>query len=213
MHLINRSWLVVVVSVSLACGTWGKTLRIASYNIDCADQGSDNNITGSVHSLPIVVEAMGLHHIGLNAQPVDVMGAEELRSTSLSNLCVQLNLFYGAGAYAFDPTADPTTGGGTDGLIYRTNSVQIISARALKTGTSVLLQSNGIYTNAYAPGGGVNGVTRAPLIYQIRPLGYSSNYDIYIRDYSLRFATANGTGNLSRRSFCNVDFTVSASVC
>lgn len=156
-----------------------RTLRIVSYNVDCSDQSSDGNITNSIHSLPTVVEAIGLHHLGTNAQPVDVMSCEELNSTSLANFCVQLNLFYGAGTYAFDTTSDPNTGGGPDGLIYRTNTVQVVSARALLTGQTVLLQSNGSYTTAHSPGGGVNGVTRAPMVYRLRPAGYGTNEDFY----------------------------------
>jgi len=164
-------------------GARGSTLRIVSYNIDCEDEGSDNNITGSTNnatnSLPRVVQAIGLHHLGSNAQPVDVMSCEELNSTTLANFVAQLNNIYGAGTYAFDPTTDPNTGGGPDGLIYRTNTVEVVSARALKTGQTVLLGSNGTYTAAHSPGGGVNGVTRAPMVYQLRPIGFGSNEDIY----------------------------------
>jgi hypothetical protein len=163
-----------------ACSAGGTTLRIVSYNIDCADQNSDNNITGSTHSLPTVVQAIGLHHIGTNAQPMDVMGCEELQSTTLSNFVVQLNAIYGAGTYTNDLTADPNTGGGPDGIIYNPHRVQVISARALKTGQTVLLQSNGTYTSAHSPGGGVNGVTRAPMVYRLRPVGYGSSADFYM---------------------------------
>lgn len=156
-----------------------RTLRIVSYNLDCSDQGSDGNITNSMHSLPTVLKAIGLHHLGTNAQPMDVMSCEELNSTTLSNFCAQLNLIYGAGAYAFDPTTDPNTGGGPDGLIYRTNAVQVVLARALRTGQTVLLQSNGTYVAAHSPGGGVNGVARAPMVYRLRPVGYGSNDDFY----------------------------------
>jgi hypothetical protein len=156
-----------------------RTLRIVSYNIDCEDRGSDGNITNSTHSLPTVVRAIGLHHLGTNAQPVDAMSCEELNSTTLSNFVVQLNIIYGAGTYAYDKTADPNTGGGPDGLIYRTNTVQVVSARALKTGQTVLLQSNGTYTSAHTFGGGINGVTRAPMVYQLRPVGFGSNDDFY----------------------------------
>ncbi len=166
--------------MACACEAPGRTLRIVSYNIDCADQGSDNNITGSAHSLPSVVQALGLHHIGTNAQPVDVLGVEELTSTTLADFVAQLNSIYGAGTYAFDPTSDLNTGGGPDGLIYRTNTVQVVSARTLKTGQTVLLQSNGTYTNAHSPDGGVNGITRAPMVYQLRPAGSGSNADFYM---------------------------------
>lgn len=178
----HRSLIIAVAAgvVICACGASGKTLRIVSYNIDCSDQSSDNNITGATHSLPTVIQAIGLHHIGTNAQPVDVLGVEELQTTTLANFVAQLNAIYGPGAYAFDPTTDPNTGGGPDGLIYRTNTVQVVSARAMKTGQIVLLQANGTYTSAHSPGGGVNGVTRAPMVYQLRPVGSGSNADFYM---------------------------------
>ena len=71
--------MLVAAALGLLAGTpaaWGKTLRIVSYNIDCADQGSDNNISGTTHSLPTVVQAIGLHHLGTNSQPMDVMSCE-----------------------------------------------------------------------------------------------------------------------------------------
>jgi PKD repeat protein len=178
-----------------ASGAWGRTLRIVSYNIDCADQSSDNNITGSTHTLPTVVQAIGLHHIGNNAQPVDVMSCEELNSTTLANFVAQLNVIYGAGTYAFDPTSDPNTGGGTDGLIYRTNTVQVVSVRALPTGQTVLLQSNSTYTSAHSPGGGVNGVTRAPMVYQLRPVGFGTSDDFYFYVSHARSSSDDSVGD------------------
>jgi hypothetical protein len=49
----------------------------------------------------------------------------------------------------------------------------------MKTGQNVLLQSNGTYTAAYSFGGGVNGVTRAPMVYQLRPVGFGTSNDFY----------------------------------
>jgi hypothetical protein len=157
-----------------------RTLRIVSYNIDCSDQNSDGNITNSTHSLPTVVQAIGLHHLGTNAQPFDVMSCEELNSTTLSNFAVQLNNIYGAGTYTYDKTTDPNTGGGPDGIVYRTNTIQVVSARALPDGDTVLLQSNGAYIAAHSPGGGVNGVTRSPMVYQLRPIGFGTTNDFYM---------------------------------
>ena len=149
--------MVILGFVLWACEASCATLRIVSYNIDCADQGSDNNITNSATlSLPTVLKAIGLHHIGTNAQPMDVMGLEELRSkTTLTNFVIQLNNIYGAGTYALDPTTD-TNVGGPDGLIYNTHTVQVVSARCLPDGQTVLLQSNHTYTAAFSPGGGIN---------------------------------------------------------
>ncbi|PWU12232.1 MAG: hypothetical protein C5B50_21910 [Verrucomicrobia bacterium] len=178
-----------------ALAAQAKILRIVSYNIDCADQGSDNNITGSAHTLPTVVQGIGLHHIGPNAQPIDVMGCEELQSTTLSNFVVQLNNIYGAGKYAFDPTADPNTGGGPDGIIYNTQTIQVVSARALRTGDTVLLQSNGTYVAAHNVGGGVNGVTRAPMVYLLRPIGFGTTNDFYMYVSHARSTSDNSVGD------------------
>ncbi|MFL6530498.1 MAG: hypothetical protein ACJ8KX_08520 [Chthoniobacterales bacterium] len=194
MKLRYRSLALVAIALG-ATTVSAKTLRVVSYNIDCYDQSSDNNITGPTHSLPTVIQAIGLHHLGLNAQPVDVLGLEELTSTSLANLVAQLNAIYGAGTYAADSTADPRTGGGADGLIYNTKTVQVVSARALKIGTTVLLQANGTYTDAFSPGGGTNGVTRAPLVYQIRPIGYGAADDFYLYVSHARSSTDNTIGD------------------
>ncbi|MDQ6861251.1 MAG: hypothetical protein M3032_08860 [Verrucomicrobiota bacterium] len=183
---------VFAVCISTA---FGETLRIVSYNVDCADQSSDNNITGPGHSLATVVQAIGLHHLGANAQPVDVLGVEELTSTTLSNFANQLNAIYGAGSYAFDPTTNPSTGGGRDGLIYNTHTVQVISARALPTGQNVLLQANGAYTSAHSPGGGTNGVTRGPMVYQLRPIGSGTSDDFYLYVDHARSSTDNAVGD------------------
>jgi hypothetical protein len=172
---------MILGCVICASPAWSKTLRIVSYNIDCADQGSDNNITSPTHSLPTVIQAIGMRHIGTNAQPADVITCEELKTTTLSNFVAQLTNFYGAGTYAFDPTTDPNTGGGPDGIIYNLHTVQVVSARAMKTGQTVLLQSDGVtYVAAHSPGGGVNGITRAPMVYQLRPIGYGSNDDFFM---------------------------------
>lgn len=195
---LQRSGMIVAISLGMVVGAgpaWPTTIRIVSYNLDCADQGSDNNITGSKHSVPTVIQAIGLHHLGSNAQQVDVIGAEELNSTTLANFVTQLNNIYGAGTYAFDPTPDPNTGGGPDGLIYNTHTAQVISARALPTGQTVLLQSNGTYTMAHSAGGGVNGVTRGPLIYQLRPIGSGSSGDFYLYVSHARSTSDNSVGD------------------
>jgi hypothetical protein len=192
-----RQLLIVVIALETvtAPAMQAKTLRFVSYNIDCEDQSSDGNITNSFHSLPTVVRAIGLRHIGTNAQPMDFMSCEELNSTTLSNFVVQLNVIYGAGTYAYDKTTDPNTGGGPDGLIYKTNTVQVVAARAMKTGQNVLLQANGTYTAAFSPGGGVNGITRAPIIYQLRPVGYGSNDDFYVYVSHARSSTDDAQGD------------------
>jgi hypothetical protein len=178
-----------------ACLCYSASLRIVSYNTECFGQGSDSNITGPGHTLTTVIQAIGLHHLGSNAQQVDVLGVQELLLSTLTALTSQLNATYGAGNYAFDPTSDPTTGGGMDGLVYNTHTVQVISARALPNGRNVLLQPNLTYIAAYAPGGGTNGVTRAPLLYQLRPIGFGTTSDFYLYLSHARSSTDNSMGD------------------
>lgn len=168
-----------VIAIALATSAYSATtLRIVSYNIDDADQGNDNNITASYAGLPTVIQAIGQHHIGTNAQPVDVLGVEELNSTTLGNLVNALNNIYGGGTYASYNIADPTTGGGTDGLIYNTHTVQVISAAAIGTAST-------------------SGAARAPLRYLMQPVGYGSNADFYM--YVSHYKASSGSTNMSRR--------------
>jgi hypothetical protein len=146
---------------------------------------------------------------------VDVLGVEELKASTLRNFTNQLNLIYGAGTYAFDPTADLTTGGGTDGLIYNTHTVQVIASRTLKTGQKVFLQSNGVYVAAAASSPSTyasNGITRAPMLYQIRPVGFGTNYDFFIYVSHAR-AGDNAVGESSRPSSIWSNAAVPGAIC
>jgi energy-converting hydrogenase Eha subunit A len=176
----NLAWTTAIIFVPfLAINAHATSLRIVSYNIDDADQGNDNNITAAYAGLPAVLQAIGQHHIGTNAQPIDVLGVEELNSTTLANLVGALNNIYGAGTYAYDHTSDPTTGGGTDGLIYNTQTVQVVSAAAVGTAST-------------------SGAARAPLRYQLRPIGFGSTADFYM--YVSHYKASSGATNVSRRN-------------
>jgi endonuclease/exonuclease/phosphatase family metal-dependent hydrolase len=152
-----------------------QTLRIAEYNIDCSDQGNNNAVTGSSAGIPAVIQAMGQHHLAGNAQPVDVLTLTELldtdnnsiTSTTLPALVNSLNAIYGAGVYAYDTTPDPTSGGaqfnGPSGLIYDSQVVQVIGAKSL----------------SYS-GNSSNSNPRAPMRYELQPIGYGASADFYV---------------------------------
>jgi predicted extracellular nuclease len=88
-----------------------------------------------------------------------------ITSTTLPALVADLNAVYGAGTYDYDHTPDPTTGGttlnGPSGLVYNTHTVQVMSA-------TFIGQIGG--PNPPLP-------PRAPMRYQLRPVGYASNAD------------------------------------
>jgi hypothetical protein len=169
-----------------------QTLRIAEYNIDCSDQGNNNAVTGSNAGIPAVIQAMGQHSLVGNAQPVDVMTLTELldtnnnsvTSTTLPTLVNSLNAIYGAGVYAYDATPDPTSGGtqynGPSGIIYDTKAVQVIGAKSL------LYSGNSSNTNS-----------RAPMRYELCPVGYGSNADFYV--YVSHTKSGESSGDMATR--------------
>ena len=162
------------------------TLRIVSYNVDDFDQSSEDNLTAAWAGMPTVLQAIGQHHIGTNAQPIDVLGVEELNSpgstpngaTTLADLATALNNIYGAGKYAYYDITDSNSGGGADGLVYNTQSVQIVAATTLAFSSSWR--------------------TNAPIRYQIRPVGYGSDSDFYM--YVSHYKASTGTTNENRRN-------------
>ena len=83
---LSHSWLIITVALFTGlgiCGAQAKTLRIVSYNVDCSDQSSDGNITNAFHSLPTVVEGIGLHHRAVRYfSPLQRAAIEQLRSTA-----------------------------------------------------------------------------------------------------------------------------------
>jgi hypothetical protein len=86
---------------------------------------------------------------------------------------------YGAGTYAYDHTADPTTDGGTDGLIYNTHAVQLVSAMAVGTAST-------------------SGAARASMRYQLRPINHGSTADFYM--YVSHYKASSGSTNKNRRT-------------
>ncbi len=94
---------------------------------------------------------------------------EELNATpttTLQYIVGQLNAIYGAGTYAYDTVADPTTGNtltgnGPSGLIYNTKTVQDLGAVAIGTPST-------------------DGAPRDPMRYDLAPVGYGSAADFYL---------------------------------
>src|SRR4051794_40767124 len=116
------------------------TLRVAAYNIDADTGGSTGQKGGPIAGpgLTTVLQAIGNAHLAGNAQPIDVLALEELyidNTTTMSYIVQQLNNIYGAGIYAYDPTPDPTTGNftgnGPSGLVYNTQTVQVLDAEVI----------------------------------------------------------------------------------
>jgi endonuclease/exonuclease/phosphatase family metal-dependent hydrolase len=160
-----------------------------TYNIDCSDQG----IVAPNAGFSTVIQAIGNHHLAGRAQPVDVLALQELdgiqpapqgNSATLPYIVSGLNSIYGAGVYVFDPTTDPTdgalTGNGPSGLVYNSQTIQVIAAHPI----------------GVAPSG--SGAPRQPMRYQLRPVGYGAGADFYL--YVSHYKASSGSSNETRRN-------------
>ncbi len=188
-HAVARALIALWFTVLAARVASATTLRVVEYNVDDSDQGNNNNINGASAGVPAIIQAIGNQYIGSNAQAPDIIALTEMldtnnnsiTSTTLPLLTNALNAIYGAGMYTYDTTPDPTTGGtqynGPSGLIYNTHTVQIINAVALPLGT---------------------GVNRAPIRYELQPVGYGANSDFYM--YVEHAKADSGSANETERN-------------
>jgi len=162
------------------------TLRIATYNIS-ADTNSGGTGAPSA-DLPTVLQAIGNESLSNHAQPIDVLALEELSSVSsgasptLPAVVASLNNIYGSGAYTYDPIYDPTTGGtggGPSGLIYNTKTVQDLGSLVIGTASG-------------------SGAARAPVRYNLQPIGGGSAAAFYLYVSHAKSGTA--SSDITRRN-------------
>ena len=170
----------LVVICWLAAGSLASAaaLRIVTYNIDADTNGSGGvGTVASEPSLNAVLQAIGQDPLGPsgNAQPIDVLALEELSwvgsgaSPTLQTIVNDLNNDYASLGltYTYDSTYDPTDanakGNGPCGLIYNTNTVKDLGAVEIGP-----------------VGGGTNGVPRAPMRFNLQPVGGNSSSQFYL---------------------------------
>jgi hypothetical protein len=110
-------------------------LLIGTWNVDIADTGGANRIASNFQT---VLAAIGQESAYGGAQAPDILTVTEVRSnanTGTQNdtewLTQQMNAVYGAGQYAHDTLNGTSTGGGTEGVIYNTRTVQLLLSVAV----------------------------------------------------------------------------------
>ncbi|CAK9090439.1 Uncharacterized protein SCF082_LOCUS52628 [Durusdinium trenchii] len=138
-------------------------LRIATYNTTNGPRADSGT----------VFEAMGTEVVNGIAKPVDVLILQEQGNvaTTTQAFVDLLNGIYGAGTYARGTVNGITSGGGRPGVIYNTNSVQLLQEVAFGT----------VDTSNQA---------RQTLRYEFRPVGYGSEADFYVYDSHYKAGTS-----------------------
>mgnify|MGYP001161991400 CR=1 FL=1 len=180
-----RLTLLLVVSASAAAAA-DAAIRVVTYNV----QSSGLGIVPPNPGFDTVMQAIGNHQLAGNAQPIDVLSLQELdgtqftlgNSATLPHIVNQLNAIYGPGTYAADTLKNPTTGGtggGPNGLVYNTTTIQLIQAKVVGTASG-------------------SGAPRAPMRYQLRPLGHGPSADFYI--YVSHYKASSDATSRNRRN-------------
>lgn len=144
-------------------------LRIVSYNT-----------TPTINpGLAAVLEAIGNETVNGIQRPIDILGLQEQPSHRVETQAIVdlLNSIYGEGVYA----RGDLTGAGffTQGVVYNTESVQLIAEK--RVGTTSF-----------------NGAPRQGLRYQFRPIGYENESDFYI--YNSHFKASDTDVDAARRA-------------
>lgn len=155
--------LLTALAVCCSGSTARAQLRVATYN----------TAGGPRASLGTVLAALGTDDVGGVVRPLDVLTLQE--QTSLASTTQQivslLNGLYGPGTYARGTVEAGTSGGGRPGLIYNTQTIELISEQAFGI----------VNTSAQA---------RQGMLYRLRPLGYGPEADFYLFSDHMKAGTS-----------------------
>jgi hypothetical protein len=132
-------------------------------------------------SLGTVLAAIGVESVNGIAKAPDIFTLQEQESseTTTQSIVNVLNGIYGAGIYARATLDGGTLGAGRPGLIYNSQTVQLIAQKTASTISDA-------------------GAQRQTLRYQLRPAGYDSAADFFV--YSSHYKSSEGSTNAARRS-------------
>ena len=154
-------------------------LLIGTYNTDIADQNGANRNTTYYQT---VLAAIGHEDTYYTPQAPDILTVTEVRSNAVSGsnndtdwVAQQLNVVFGSGMYSHG-TLNGSGGGGTQGIIYNTHTIQLLQETAVGSG-----------------------LTRQELRYKVRPLARpdgSADFYIYVGHYK----AGSGSSNTSARN-------------
>ncbi|BBO30989.1 dockerin type I domain-containing protein [Lacipirellula parvula] len=164
-------------------------LRIVTYN---TATGQNPGTQTARPETSIILQAIGAELKAGISKPIDVLLLQEQFSMQVTtqSFVDMLNGIYGAGVYARSTingsTSDPQARAGRPGLVYNTQTVQLVSEIAFgNVGTNDGLDGN----PAQQP--------RSTMRYQLRPIGYDSSADFYA--YDSHYKSDTGTDNNNRR--------------
>lgn len=151
----------------------GGYFRMASYNISAADSAP---ATG----LNTILQAIGNEVVAGQSAPLDLIALQEVasQSTTTQSVVNLMNGLYGAGVYGRGNVNGASTGSGTQGVVYNTQTLQLLSETAIGTASTA-------------------GQPRQALRYRFHPIGAGSAADFYV--YVSHFKANDDPDSANRR--------------
>jgi endonuclease/exonuclease/phosphatase family metal-dependent hydrolase len=153
-------------------GALSSSLRFVSYNIAAID--------GVRNGLNTILHAIGNEVVAGVARPIDMLAVQEVasQSTTTASVANLLNSIYGAAIYATGALNGASTGGGTQGVVYNTQSLQLIGELAVGTASS-------------------SGQPRQTIRHHFQPIGGAASTDFYV--YNGHWKALNDAESAERR--------------
>ncbi len=133
-------------------------LRVVSYNIASAES------PGLPRSgLDTILQAIGTEIVGGVSRAIDLLALQEVftQSTTTAAVASLLNTIYGAGVYATGTLNGSSTGGGTVGVVYNTQTLQLLAELGVGTVST-------------------SGQPRQTVRHHFQPIGGGSSTDFYV---------------------------------
>ncbi len=145
-------------TIQVLSATSASSLRIVSYNIASADAPGTPR-TG----LDTILQGIGSEVVAGLSRPIDLLAIQEVFSQSSTTQLVvnMLNSIYGAGFYARGSLNGGSTGAGTQGVVYNTQSLQLLGESVVGTASS-------------------GTQPRQTMRYQFRPVGGTASTEFYL---------------------------------
>ena len=188
--MTRRALPVLLLAVVLAPAAPAQ-LRVVTWNV--SDGAAADFATGQTpdrrSAVTTVLSAIGTESVNGFARPIDVFLIQEARlgggtGTTFVNI---LNGLYGAGSYARGTAEGASSGAGTQTIVYRTATVNLVAEKVLA-----------LYD------GTTNGAARDPLRHRIQPAGYSAG-DVYFYNSHYKSDTSSQSRRLAEATAIRAD--------
>jgi hypothetical protein len=182
MHKLSFRTAIAVVSFASVASA---QLRVVSFNTS----NSASATAGPRAGMSTILSAIGSSisddptmpgNTGI-FKPIDVLCLQEYGGPTKTGapFAALLNQMYGTTSFSYGTLAGATTGTGSEGIVYNTATVQLISEAVIGTSSTT-------------------GQPRQTLRHQIRPVGYGAGSDVYI--YNAHWKAGGASSDATRRT-------------